>query len=89
MDALTREDLPLVFWQLSPYQPDKLEGKLHIDDLGDARKVIEAYADAFGVKEINERTTEHATYLELGVVVWGGVRIEVSTYTSKRKTAGA
>lgn len=85
MAELTRAGLPMAFWQLAPYQADKLEGKLHIADVGEARKAIEVYADAFGVAEVMERETDHATYLELGEVVWAGARIELSTYSAKRK----
>ncbi|MFB9209620.1 hypothetical protein ACFFV7_51150 [Nonomuraea spiralis] len=89
LSELTRARLPLAHWQLAPYQPDKLTGTLHISDADKARKAIEAYAAVLGVTEISERESEHAVQLELGEVVWAGVRIELSTYTRANADAAS
>lgn len=83
--TLSNADLPLAHWNLAPYKADKLDGTLHIKDIDKARKAMEAYAELFGVEEIHERTDERAIYLELGEVVWGGVQIKLSSYTSLPK----
>lgn len=86
MAELTRAGLPVAYWRLAPHQADRLEGTLHIDDVDEARKAIEAYAAVFGVINVNESEDDRASRLKLDVV-WAGVRIELSTYTSKRHQA--